>query len=171
MSLLAHHNLVSFIIHTERWSLTVVQTTVRDLPAVCPSNLVSYHFSLCLFYFRHTGLLAISNMLRTLPFMASVLAVSSFLLLRMSFFQISACFPHSLQPVLSSTVTSATPFLTLPTISQTHPASLHLLVLVLPHVLCPSTPPECRFRESGPWSCPLPYLKHLEQCSYTVRPN
>lgn len=128
---------------------------MHDLPAVRPSNLVSYHFSLCLFYFRHTGLLAISNMLRTLPFMASVLAVSSFLLLQMSF-QISACFTPSLQPVLSSTVTSATPFLTLPTISQTHPASLHLLVLVLPHVLCPSAPPECRLRESGLFVLPAP---------------
>lgn len=158
MSLLAHHNLVlsfSSILSAEvlLWS--------RRLCMICLLSIPLISFLITFPYFKHTGLLAISNM-RTFPFMASVLAVSSFFLLQMSFFQVSACFTHSFHSVLSSNVTSARPFQTLPTISPIHPVSLHLLILVLPHILCPPTLPECRLRDGGLCVLPTPILQHLE---------
>lgn len=128
------------------------------------SNFISYHFSLCLFYFKCIGLLAISNMLRMFPFMASVLAVYSFFF-RCPFRSLHVL--HTpLHSVLSSNVTLDRPFLTLPTISQIYPVSLHLGLLLL-HILCPFTPPECRLHEGGLFvlHTPIPAASRRVTCT------
>lgn len=171
MSLLAHHNLVlSFVIHTECWSLLVVQKTGYDLPSVHPSNLISYHFSLYLFYFRHTGFLAISNMPRTFLFMASVLAISS------SFF--FRC------PSFSDMLVSHAPFIQFSSQMSPQPGpswsrppdlkyilSLSIFLYWVYFISC--VPPPHQNAGSvrvGSLSCPLPSLQHLEQCLAHSRP-
>lgn len=102
----------------------MVQKTVYDLSAPCLCNPISYHFFLCSFCLKHTGLLAVSNMPRTFPFMVFVLAVSSFFLTQMSFPQVlHVSHTHFVCSLLKYSLFRWA-FLDLTTLCQIHPVSL-----------------------------------------------